>query len=157
LKGGFEEKSISETSPKIKPNIQSYNDAVKAGSLKKYTIHDGFVVRTDNVELVEKSLNLAQLINKGIEAQSTVEYYCSDMDKLRVELVEEAAADSQNRAKQIARITGVKIVKLRNLSTGLFSIMAEDELAPREYYYDDGVHSIQKNVRVVVHGTFDIE
>jgi hypothetical protein len=153
LKSGFETSSISEMSPQIDSNVKN-DDTVKPA--KKYTIHDKFVVRTDKVQLVEKSLNLAQLVDKGIEVRSTASYYYSGLDKLRVEMVDDAAADSQNRAKRIAETTGAKLLGLRHLNTGSISITADDASSANKNTCD-GEHSAVKRIRVVVHGTFDIE
>jgi hypothetical protein len=148
---GFDTESISEDAPSIGRNTSGEH---RIEGTKKYVISDKIVVKTNKVQLVEKSLSLAPLIDKGLDVTPTVTYHYSGMDKLRVEMVNEAAADSQNRAEQIAKTTNVKISGLRHLSTGSFMVLPEG--STREYSYDDGQYTLRKVVRVVVHGTFDL-
>ena len=71
-------------------------------------------------------------------------------------MLQEAAKDSETRAQKIAETFGAKIIGLRNFTSGKFSISAEDAAvtSDNEWYEE---YSLNKRLRVVVTGTFNLQ
>ena len=124
----------------------------------RFEMSDIIVIKTQNLDQIKKSRpKLNELMEQDIRIKNDVKYYYKDIDKLRVEMVNEAAKDSENRAKNVAGSVGSKITGLRSLSCGNFSIVSDDSSITSEGDWNEGADSIDKRVRVVVHGTFNLK
>ncbi|MDR2075300.1 MAG: SIMPL domain-containing protein [Holosporales bacterium] len=156
-KCGFKESEISEGGVRIEDQLRWSSEGEK-NSKKKYSITDYFFVQTPNVDLVEKSATkISQLMDQNIRIENNrVKYLYKDFEKLRIEMIEEAAKDSRNRADHIAKTSKRKIIGMRNFSTGRFSILAEDTSAESDRGWESE-SSIIKRVRVIVSASYDIE
>ena len=133
-----------------------WGDHKKDDISQRYYVDVEIVVRTCQIDTVKKLRpKLDELISKGLQISSDIRYFYSQLAKLRIDMINEATKDSENRAKSIAKILGVKIKGLQHLSTGKFSISRQDSATSEvNDYYEE--HSPNKKVRVVVNGTFNI-
>ena len=150
---GIKESEIDSVSCDISERYRYKDDPA---DVKKYNIYDKITVKSKHPEKVEKlGEKISDLVDSGLCVSSTTKYYYKDMVNLRVEMIEEAAKDSMNRAKHIADIAGVHVSGIKNFSTGAFSISPENisSTSNEEWSAD---YSLKKRVRVVVHGSYDI-
>lgn len=155
LNCGFKSEEIKEGSTNVDDQLR-YSD--KAEGKKKYKVMDYIVTETKNVDLVKKSLSeISSLIDRDVCVDNSVKYFCKDIDKLRIEMIEDAAKDSKVRAEHIAKTSGNKVIGLRNFATGKFSIFSEDAATTSENDYSEGENSVMKRIRVVVRGSYDIK
>ena len=129
--------------------------------MPRFEVENTIFVRVNTLGKIEKSVHqakkkMSELIEKGIRVTNEIHYYYKDIDKLRVEMIKEAAKDSKNRAENVAESIGAKITGVRNLSSGRFSIYPEDQSVPTEYNRAEE-RSMKKRVRVIVSGTYNLK
>lgn len=138
---------------------QRYRDKDTAKDVKKYKIYDKVVVKSNQPKKIEKLIEkISNLLDAGLYIESDVEYFYKNIGDLRIEMIEEAAKDSMNRANRIADIAGVRIKGVKNFSTGVFSISSESSSVQNDSDYSWDVNrSLKKRIRVVVHGSYGIE
>lgn len=155
-KNGITDDNITHTDCSIEDMLR-WTDNTK--DKKKYKISDIIYIKSNDVYMVKKIAGMisSEFIEKGIIIDTNVKYLYKDLDTLRIEMIEEATEDSRNRADHISKVSKMKLIGLRNLHTGKFSIAAEDSSATNDSVYDEGENSINKRVRVVVQGTFNIK
>jgi hypothetical protein len=156
LQLGFTDSEIRDGTTSI---VNQLKDMKADQGKKKYVVTDTVAVNSQNVALVEKSISeVSKLIDEGIYAEGSVSYHNKNLDKIRVEMIEEATKDAQNRAENIAKSSNITLLKLKNISTGSFSIFAEDTSPATEYAgWSEGESTARKRIRVVVHATFNVK
>jgi hypothetical protein len=154
IKAGFKKEDIdSESSSVSDLHKGSENIAWK----KKYSVTDTIIIKTDDVDLVDKVRDtITQLVNKGINLCARSLYFCKDIDKLRIEMIEEATNDARVRAEHIAKCSGEKLGGLRNFSTGKFAVCSDITPVISDYDWRDE-YSKNKLVRVTVYASFYLE
>jgi hypothetical protein len=151
---GIEEQQIEELHPSIENNRFSDKETEKT----RYTISDHIKISSTDVQKVRKIVSeLVQFMDDNVIGivTCTEKYRYTDMENLRVQMIEEATKDAKNRALHIAGVTDSELIGLRNVSTGQFSIVSADASATEEYDWE-GQNSIRKRVRVVVRCSFNI-
>lgn len=131
----------------------------------RFVVTDKFRIKSSDISKIKKVVAETGevLLSAGINVSNHVRYIYSHLDELRLEMIEEAARDSRNRAEHIAQTSGCKIKKIISLETGKFSITPDDTnevtADPDRWYYrndDEGETSLKKRIRVVVHGSYRI-
>lgn len=124
---------------------------------KRFDLKGKIKIRTNDIGKVRAiKSKFSQLQEQGININDEVKYVYTKIDQLRIEMLQEAAKDSENRAQKIAETFGAKIVGLRNFASGKFSISAEDATvtSDNEWYEE---YSLNKRLRVVVTSTFNLQ
>ncbi|MDR2667100.1 MAG: SIMPL domain-containing protein [Holosporales bacterium] len=156
LQLGFSNEEIKEGTTSV---VDQLNDMKRDEGKKKYRIVDTITMESRNVELVEKSISeVSKLVDDGIRAEGSVSYHCKNLDEIRVSMIEEATKDAINRAERIANSSNVTLSKLRNISTGTFTMFPEDASSERDYSsWDESERTARKRIRVVAHATFDLK
>ncbi|MDR3030953.1 MAG: SIMPL domain-containing protein, partial [Holosporales bacterium] len=100
-KNGIQNSEIDRIYCDIEENYD-YSAASKSDK-KKYKTLDKISIKSSRVEDIKKlSGDLSKLVDEGLCVCFEIEYYYKDMDKLRIEMLEEATKDSMNRAERIA-------------------------------------------------------
>ena len=109
-------------------------------------------------DIIEKvSRESTALIKKGFEFSSnSPSYIITDLDKYKMELLEEATINATNRAKVLAKNSNGKIGALVSASQGIFQITAPASSDISSYgEYDKS--TIMKEVKAVVTLAFSVE
>ncbi len=112
----------------------------------RYILSKTYVVRTTNVELVDKIFrNLGDLIAEGviINQGSSPSYLFTKLNDVKPDMIAEATKNAREAAQKFAEDSGAKVGQIKTASQGLFQIMARDD----ENAMQSGV--IDKRVRVV--------
>lgn len=158
LKCGFKKEEIEDGYFSINENTnpEEYRKK-KTPDWRKYDVIDTVVVETKDVDLAKETDSRAsELIDKNVFAGTYVRYLCKDIDKMRVDMIEEVAKDARVRAERIAKSNNSKITRLKYFSTGKFSISADNGSTTSDSgYYSDDESSIMKRFRVVGQASFD--
>ena len=135
--------------------------SVKEIKKLNYKITDYIHVNSKNVDFVKKALDdLSQLLDQNIFATGYAQYFCTGLNKLRLDMIKDAANDAKERALMIIKISPNKTIELKNFTTGLFSISSEHSLASEgdsDRYGGGAESSIVKRIRVVVNARFNIK
>lgn len=151
---GFNQNEISEEPTTIEDNFRYSVDKNKA----RFSVTGAFCIQSQNLEAIKNStIKVSKLMENNIRPESKIRYLYKNMDKLRIDMIKEATKDSKNRAEKIADSLDAKIIGIRNISTGRFSIFSEDASVLSENDWNEGEDSIKKRVKVVVHGAFNLK
>ncbi len=89
-----------------------------------YQLSQEFVVESSDVDAVEAvSKEISSLIAQGVQMDLwQPAYYFSELDGLKLDVIEEATKDAKERAERIADQSGSKLGKVRNARIGVFQI-----------------------------------
>ncbi len=102
-----------------------------------YQLTQDVSVSSSNLDVVERvSRDISSLLDKGVELTSdSPEYYYSDLDALKLDLIDKASINAKDRIDIIARNSGASLGKLKNSSLGVFQITAKNT-GTSSYSYD---------------------
>ena len=102
-----------------------------------YELTQSVTVSSSNLDTVEKiSRDISSLLDKGVELTSgSPEYYYSDLDALKLDLIDKASVNAKDRIDIIAKNTGAGLGKLKNSNLGVFQITAKNS-GTSSYTYD---------------------
>ncbi len=111
-----------------------------------YTLTQSVVITSNNVENVEMiSKEISSLLDEGVELTSgSPEYYYSDLDALKLDLIDMASKNAKDRIDIIAGNAGTSIGKLKNSSLGVFQITAKNS-GTGSYSYDGAFDNTSRN------------
>lgn len=100
-------------------NLTEYREA-------GYHLTQNFLVSSEELDKVAAvSRNISELIASGVELESdSPQYYCTRLDEIKMELVEEASANARERIERMAGQAGARMGKLATASLGVFQITA---------------------------------
>ncbi|MEN9234370.1 MAG: SIMPL domain-containing protein, partial [Gloeomargarita sp. DG02_1_bins_92] len=122
-----------------------------------YRLTQRVKISSSDVDKIAALVNRANdLINEGIPMIADApQYLYTDLAKLRVEMVAEAVQDAQKRAQSIAKATGSRIGRVRNVDTGVFQITSRFSTDVSDYgIYDTS--SKEKDITAVVSVSFGL-
>lgn len=129
-----------------------------ANDPKRYTLTQSIEIDTTDVtKITDIAKNVENIVNQGVLFQSNpVEYYYSQLDKARVELLTAATADAQARAAAMAKSSGQSVGKLQSASSGVVQVLSKGAVDNGEYgQYDTS--KIDKDISVTVRATFRLK
>lgn len=109
---------------------QSYrqNDA----SNNRYIITQSYLVRTNNVEAVDKAgKDIGALIKKGVvfsaNTSAAPTYLYTKLNDIKPEMIAEATKNAREAAQEFANNSGSGVGDIKYASQGIFQILARDE------------------------------
>ncbi|MBO6113010.1 MAG: SIMPL domain-containing protein [Lachnospiraceae bacterium] len=102
-----------------------------------YRLTQQVTIESEDIDKVEKiSRDISTLLDAGVEFSSEApEYYCSTLDEIKLELIEEATENAKKRIEIMAQGSGAGLGKLVNSSLGVFQITARNS-GTGDYTYD---------------------
>lgn len=102
-----------------------------------YQLTQDVTVSSSNLDNIEKiSRGISSLLDQGVELSSGApEYYYSDLDALKLDLIDKASINAKDRIDIVAKNSGAKLGKLKNSSLGVFQITAKNS-GTSSYSYD---------------------
>ena len=115
-------------------------------------------VRTNDARLVEKNLlKIYELSGRKLDIDvSTPEYYISNPEQYKLELVDQASSAAAERARTAAARSGSKLGPLMNARQGVIQITAPASTDTSDYgVYNTG--SLQKVIRLVMTMEFELK
>lgn len=134
---------------------QNYNSQ---GAVTGYNITQNFYLISKEMKKVEDlALNPGIFTDRGLMVQySNLEYYNSQLDLVKRNLLAKATLDAKRRAAEIAKGTGDKIGKIQSARVGVFQITEPYSTEVSDY----GVHNTStkdKEITVTVHVVFGMK
>jgi len=128
------------------------------GKTLAYKLTQRFEVKSKDVNGIAKVAQFStDLINEGIPFVSDApQYLYTELTKLRVEMIAEAAKDAKSRADAIASVTGSKVGVVRRAETDAFQITPRfsTEVSGGGVY---NTTTIDKDITSVVSITFAVD
>lgn len=136
--------------------MQDYSQ--DANDPKRYTLTQSIEIDTADVaKITDIAKNVDGIVGQGVLFQSNpVEYYYSQLDKARVELLTAATDDAKARAAAMAKSSNQSVGKLRSASSGVVQVLSKGAVDNGEYgQYDTS--KIDKDISVTVRATFGLK
>lgn len=150
----LKEQGIDTKKMGIQPVVtnKNYNSQ---GMVTGYSIQQSFYLISKEMKKVEDlALNPALFTKRGLLVQnSNLEYYNSQLDQVKRELLAKATEDANLRGNEIAKGTGDKIGKIQSARVGVFQITEPYSTEISDY----GIHNTstkEKEITVTVHVVF---
>lgn len=116
-----------------------------------YNATQSMLVTSDDVELIKKlSEELTSLIEAGVNIRvNEPQYYISDMQDMKIDLLVKATEDGYTRAKKLAAGSGADVGALVSATHGVFQVTEPNSMETSGYgMYNTS--SIMKSVKAVV-------
>lgn len=154
---GVDEKDVSinplSSSPYYTKNSQGYDTNVIDG----YRLTQNIVVENDKPDQIESlSRDITKLITQGVQLESgTPQYYCTQIDGMKVEMLKAATKNAYERGKGIAESSGRSLGVLKSADAGVFQITPKTSTEVSDYgVYDTS--SKEKKMTSVVNASFTV-
>ncbi len=114
-------------------------------------------ITSDEPELVDKVyLQIPSLIQKGITIQAyPPEYYYSDLNKKKAELLKAATADAKIRAEGMLKATNNRVGKISSVKMGVMQITPADSNEVSDWGINDS-STIDKKITAVANVIFSV-
>ena len=123
-----------------------------------YEIFQDFFVITNQMETIEKiALKPSRYLEQGIILErSNLEYFSTEIDNLKKELLKNSMDNARERAQAMLENTGLKIGRVLSARSGVFQITEpySTEVAAYGVY---NTASKDKEIKVTVHVEFEIK
>lgn len=134
---------------------QNYN---QQGNVSGYTlVQNIFIISKDLDQLEKLALNPWTFTDQGIFLQSSnLEYYISNIDQVKRDLLADATKDAKQRAEEIVKSSGDVIKNIMTARAGVFQITEPYSTEVMDY----GIYNTstrEKDITVTVHVTFSLE
>lgn len=156
LLGFLNERGVkSEQINIIPPNVY---ERYGSNGVEGYRLEQELYVISKEVDTIDDlALNVIPLLDQGINIYRTqLEYFYSNLDELKKNMVAEAAENAQERALEMLKGTGMSLGKLRTLRQGVFQITQPHSTEVSS----SGIHDTstkKKQISVTAHATFAIK
>lgn len=124
-----------------------------------YNLNETVTVDSKQLDVVEKmSREITMLLQKGIELNSTPpNYYYSQLNTLKIDLLAKAAADAQQRAESIATNSGARIGQLKKANMGVFQITGKNTNEDYSYGGVFNTTSKEKTASITLKVDYEVE
>jgi hypothetical protein len=137
---------------------QKLNDQGKrTNEVENYRVSKKIRIDTSNVEGLNKlTATLLDLNAQGyVLALDGPEFFVADLEKIKIQLIEQATANGKNRAQKMAKNAGEKLGKLVSAKQGVIQITKPNSTSTSSYGIYD-LETIKKSVKMVVSLDFEI-
>ena len=158
---GVDVEAINFTMPSTYKLSESvYEDGNYIGSrFAGYNLSQSFSIESNNVEAVENAAReLPSLLAKGISIEVyNPQYYFSNLESVKLDLIAAAAADARERALKIAENSDAELGNLAMSRAGVFQITAatgDEEFSAGGSF---NLSSRDKKARVTVRAEYKIK
>ena len=123
-----------------------------------YNYDQTLKITSDDPELINKVyLQIPSLIQKGITVQAFApEYYYSDLNKKKAELLKAATADAKVRAQGMLKATNNRVGKISSVKMGVMQITPADSNEVSDWGINDS-STIDKKITAVANVVFSVK
>lgn len=121
------------------------NDGNRFNTFTGYSLTQMVTVESKDLDQVENvSREISELISKGIELSSNApNYYFSELEDLKLELISKASENAKSRAQNIAERAGSSLGSLVKADLGIFQITGQND--NEEYSYGGTFNTRSRN------------
>lgn len=159
----LKEKKVNEAELIISPVAtevlhKKNKDGDKTSEVGGYLLSQSVEIRSHEVDKIAKvARESTELISSGIEfVSNNPEFFYTDLNKLKVEMLALATQNAKLRAESIAGSVGKKIGMMRSAKMGVFQITPVTSTDVSDWGEND-TSSLDKKVMSVVSASFAIE
>ena len=161
ISSGFKSDEIDNSKISVRDKFAGYDyaqlkeaNAIKERKNERYVINSGIVLKSNNVDLVEKIYRkTGELVRKGVtlsDSYSGPSYLFKGFNSIKNEMLQDATKNALITAKKFAKDAGDSIKSIKTANQGVFSISpqnASDDWENERNY-------IMKEIRVVTTITY---
>ncbi len=127
---GIPDNEIVFSSVSINRDYESYYDqnGKYVSRFSGYNLEQSVSIQSNNIDQIESlSREVTELINRGVELYSnSPQYYYTQLESLKLELIAKATADGRQRAENIANEANASLGDLQSASMGVFQIIGQN-------------------------------
>lgn len=158
IANGLAEDSFKFTPVASYPVYKRLPNGYDSNEVDGYRLSQNVEVTSKDVDMMTQlSGNTSQLVDKNIEVSSNrVDYFVSNLDELKIQMLAEATKDAKERAKSMVQSTGGHIGVMNSARMGVFQIVAKNSTDVSDY----GIYNtsaVDKKINAVVNATFTIK
>jgi len=123
-----------------------------------YELNQTVTISSEEIDkITEISRNVTELINEGIQFQSSApQYMYTKIADLKVTMLAEATKDARKRAEMIAKNAGNELGQLKYADMGVIQITPLYSNEVTDYGMND-TYSLEKEITAIVHCEFEIK
>ena len=157
INAGFAPEDIQNLRVQVRDKYAGYSDTELRNQQNdgRYVIETGVMVRSHNVDLVDKvSRQMGELVKRGItitEDYAGPIYIFNGLNDIKISMIEQATKNAKSAGEQFAKDADAKLGKIKSANQGVFSIESRD---PTDSWSSNERQAINKKVRVVATITF---
>lgn len=155
---GCPAEEIGRAPVSVQVEYKKTDKGVSTGEIEHHVLSASITVVSTNVDRVAAvAVDASSLIERGVELNSSLpEYYVSNLDRCKLNLLGAATSNARERAEQLAKNAGNTVGALRSASQGVFQITPVNSTDTSDYGTYD-TRTIEKAVKAVVTVEFAIE
>ena len=156
IAGGLDSEAIEVGGVTTYANNE-YVNGNSTGRILSYQANQNVTVRSKDVQLIKKLSNgMGSLLQTGVNINNYgPQFYVSNLDKLRPQLLAEATVDAKDRALSITKAVDSKLGPVLAVTSGPVQVTQPDSVdASAGGMYDTS--SIEKSVSVTVSVSFKV-
>ncbi|MBM3700421.1 MAG: SIMPL domain-containing protein [Actinobacteria bacterium] len=158
VKEFFKENGFSENDFSITPVFMEQLYMYDYNAPKENILRQTVIIQANDVNKITfMAKNTQKLIDAGvIFATQSLEYYYTELPKLRIELIPDAINDAKMRAQKIAEGSGKTIKSIKSANLGVVQVLPVNSTEVSDWGTYD-VSTIEKEVMIPVTVTFAIK
>ena len=136
--------------------VYQYNEnGYQTNKILSYNVRQAIVINTKKVEKLDP-LQVKLSENIGLSV-STPQYFVSNVEKIKIDLLGEATKNAKMRAVELIKYSsGSNVGGIKSVNQGVFQITGDDNSETSDYGYYDTT-SIEKTIRAVISIEYRIE
>jgi len=131
----------------------------QGNEFKDYSLRQSFKISSKKLDLVEQlAREISELLNEGVNITSyNPKYYYSELDELKIDLIEKASENGRLRAEQIASNGGAEIAGLKDARLGVFQILGKNSAEDYSWGGTFNTSSRMKEANITVKMDYEVE
>ena len=155
---GMDEKDIEVSSANSYENYRRLPNGNTTNEVESYNVYRSISVKSKDIKkLTQISQRVDELVDKDINLNpNNVEYFVSNLDDIKVNMVKEASKNAKLRAQSLVEGTNGNIGVMTSAKMGVFQIVPVDSTDVNDYGIND-TSSIEKKVVATVSATFAVK
>lgn len=158
VSNGIKEEDIKFMPASSYPVYKKLSNGYDSNEVEGYRLSQSVELSSSDVEKAAKiSQDIFKLVDKNVEITSnTVDYFVSNLDELKIEMLAQATKDAKARAQSMVKSTGGRIGVMNSAKMGVFQIVADNSTDVSDY----GIYNtsaVNKKINAVVNASFTIK
>ncbi|HLS12177.1 MAG TPA: SIMPL domain-containing protein [Flavobacteriaceae bacterium] len=124
-----------------------------------YSLYQSVIIESKELDVVEQAAReISSLLSQGIELTSNrPQFYYSDLESLKLDLIKEASKNALHRATNIASESKAEVKGMQQADLGIFQITGQYE--DEEYSYGGvfNTHSRNKTAHITIRAKYQLK
>jgi len=131
---GFDDADFALSAPRVTDNLSQGGIEGRMPS-ERYLVEATMTLRTPKVAQARQAMERSgALVKEGVKLlrswEYNTQYYFTDLDKIKPEMIAEATGDARRAAEKFAQDSGARVGSIRRAQQGYFSIEDRDPFSP---------------------------